>query len=67
MKQEMETKLVWKFGTGHAVPATAKYLRTHTETRETKSLEGHVYKENYLVWHYYEVDQKTAAEWLRKQ
>lgn len=58
----MEEKFVWKFGTGHPIPSTAKYLCTQVETLEKKELEGTA-KWNRLVWHYYEVDAETAKNW----
>lgn len=54
--------VVYKYGTGHAVPPGAVYLCTREETITTRvnevTMDGTVEKttkQNFLVWHYFRV------------
>lgn len=67
----METKVVYKFGTGQPVPMIAKYLCTREETTAKishiphpsapGSWDQYEEKRNTLVWHYYELPSDVAA------
>jgi len=50
------TELIYKFGTGDAVPSNAIYLTTIVETTRTTR----------FVWHYFLVEMVEADEELSK-
>ncbi len=64
-------RVVYKYGTGHEIPKSAKYLSTQVETvSETVvdstvggvAIQSKTTTRNILVWHYYEVEIEPGSK-----